>query len=69
MGRILLITGRAQTVYGEYYIRNGQIDFGFNGTVQAMSGTYKCYQNGKLLDWDFNGLVEIPSMMNMAGIM
>ena len=51
-------TGRAQTVYGEYYIRNGQIDFGFNGTVQAMSGTYKCYQNGKLLDWDFNGLVE-----------
>lgn len=51
-------TGRAQTAYGEYYIRNGQIDFGFNGTVQEMSGTYKCYQNGKMLDWDFNGLVE-----------
>lgn len=51
-------TGRAQTAYGEYYIRNGQIDFGFNGTLQEMSGTYKCYQNGKMLEWDFNGLVE-----------
>lgn len=46
-------TGRAQTAYGEYYIRNGQIVLAFNGTVQEMSGTYKCYQNGKMLDWDF----------------
>ena len=27
-------TGRAQTAYGEYYIRNGQIDFGANGFIK-----------------------------------
>ena len=31
-------TGRAQTAYGEYYIRNGQIDFGYNGFATNDAG-------------------------------
>ena len=57
-------TGKANTMSGDYYvgdyfIRNGQIDFGFTGTCQVGDfNYYEYYQNGKAMEWDYNGLVE-----------